>query len=259
MEVNQLIRCYYGSDIMQICVLASGSEGNVTYIATKTHKILIDLGMNVKYVTEKLGELNVSPNEIDTILISHVHDDHIKALGQFIKKYDPQVYLSSIMLDELPMDSSIRNYSNIVIYNDDFYIDDVKIELIKTSHDTKDSRGFIVTSENSSVVYLTDTGYLNQKYFNKLKDKNLYLFESNHDIEMLINGAYPKWLKDRVVGPYGHLSNKDASIYLTKLIGNDTKKIVLMHLSKHNNTEELALNTIREIFLEYNVDLLKYF
>lgn len=239
---------------MKVCVLASGSEGNVTYVETKKHKILLDLGMNVKYITTKLSELDISPNEIDTILISHVHDDHIKALNQFIKKYDANIYLTPVMVDELPSDSPIRQYSNLKLYDDDFYIDNIKIELIKTSHDTKDSRGFIITDNLKSVVYLTDTGYLNQKYFNLLKDKNIYLFESNHDIEMLINGKYPKWLKDRIVGPYGHLSNKDASIYLSKLIGIDTKKIILMHLSHQNNSEECAMNTIHEIFNEYNIN-----
>ena len=158
------------------------------------------------------------------------------------------------MFDELPLESPLRLYDNITIYDDTIYLDELKIDSIKTSHDTNDSRGFILTSNQSSLVYLTDTGYLNQKYFAKLKDKNLYLFESNHDIEMLINGKYPKWLKDRVVGPYGHLSNKDASLYLSKLIGNDTKEILLMHLSEHNNTEECAMTTINEIFKEYNID-----
>ena len=239
---------------MKVCVLASGSEGNSTYIETKKHKILIDLGMNLKYIKSKLEELEVTPNEIDTVLISHVHKDHVGCLDAFIKKYDPNVYLSKIMLSELSDDEILKNYENKIYFDNDFYIDNVKIELIKTSHDTHDSRGFIVTEDEKSVVYITDTGYLNQKFFNKLKDKNVYLFESNHDVEMLINGKYPKWLKDRVVGPYGHLSNKDASIYLTKLVGENTKKIVLMHLSKENNTPETALNTIKEIFEEYNVD-----
>ena len=239
---------------MRVCVLASGSSGNVTYVETDKHKILVDIGMNVRYITSKLEELGVSPNEIDTVLISHVHDDHIKALDGFIKKYDPTVYLSDIMLDELPSNASIRNYDNLEMLNDDFMIDDVKIELIKTSHDTKDSKGFIITNDDKSVVYITDTGYLNQKFFNKLKNKNIYLFESNHDIEMLINGPYPKWLKNRVGGPTGHLSNKDASIYLSKIIGEDTKKIVLMHLSEHNNTKEKALETINDTFMEYNID-----
>lgn len=238
---------------MKVCVLASGSEGNSTLIEAGSHKILIDLGMNMKYIKDRLLELDITPNEIDSVLISHVHTDHIGCLDSFIKKYDPRVYMSKEMYDEISTDNLIKKYENISYFDKDFYIDNIKIELIKTSHDTKDSRGFIITENNNSIVYITDTGYLNQKFFNKLKDKNIYLFESNHDVEMLINGKYPKWLKDRVVGPYGHLSNKDASIYLSKIIGEDTKKIVLMHLSKENNTPEVALNTINEIFEEYNV------
>ena len=239
---------------MKVCVLASGSEGNSTYIQVGSHKILLDLGMNLKYIKGKLEELELTPNEIDTVLISHVHKDHIGCLNSYLKKYDPKVYLSKLMYNELEEDSLLKSYNNIEFFDKDFYIDNIKVELIKTSHDTNDSRGFIITENDKSVVYITDTGYLNQKFFNKLKDKNIYLFESNHDVEMLINGKYPKWLKDRVVGPYGHLSNKDASIYLSKIIGNDTKKIVLMHLSKENNTPEIALNTIYEIFDEYNVE-----
>ena len=127
------------------------------------------------------------------------------------------------------------------------------IENIKTSHDTEDSRGFIITADKESVVYLTDTGYLNQKYFKKLINKEYYLFESNHDIHLLMNGPYPKWLRNRILSDYGHLSNKDASIYLSKLIGNKTKQIVLMHLSQKNNTEELALETIADTFKINNI------
>lgn len=239
---------------MRVCVLASGSEGNVTYIETNKHKVLIDLGTNLKYITNNLSELGVTPNEIDSIFISHIHDDHVKALSSFIKKYDPDLYMTEGMIEEFSDNSILKNYKDLKIFSDDFILDDMKVEIIKTSHDTKDSKGFIITSNDKSVVYITDTGYLNQKFFNKLRNKSVYLFESNHDIEMLINGPYPKWLKDRVGGPTGHLSNKDSSLYLSKIIGKDTKKIVLMHLSHHNNTEERALDTIRETFSEYNVD-----
>ncbi len=239
---------------MKVSVLASGSKGNVTYVETSNHKILLDLGTNVKYIKEKLLELEILIDDIDIILISHIHNDHINALTKFINKYRPKVYMTNKMIEELGSNHPIRNYSNLILFEDDIYLDKLKIVVIKTSHDTKDSKGYILKEDNKSIVYLTDTGYLNQKYFSKLKNCSVYLFESNHDVEMLINGKYPQWLKDRVIGPYGHLSNRDASIYLARLIGNNTKKIILMHLSEHNNTSKLALETIYSIFEEYNVN-----
>ena len=235
---------------MKTCVLASGSEGNVTYVETANHKILLDLGMTVKYIKEKLSELSVAIEDIDYVMITHVHDDHIKALKNFIKKYNPTICVSPKMFSELEV---LKDYEKILLYDESIYLDDVSFDIIKTSHDTSDSRGFVINSNGKSLVYLTDTGYINQKYFNKLINKNVYLFESNHDIEMLLHGPYPKWLKDRVMGPYGHLSNKDSSIYLAKLIGTNTKKIILMHLSHKNNTPDKALNSVHEIFNEYEV------
>lgn len=236
---------------MKACVLASGSEGNCTYIETKNHKILVDLGTNVKYIKEKLSELSICIEDIEYVIISHIHDDHTKALKTFISKYPATILITKKMLEELPI---LNDYENIIIYDDDIYFDGLKISVIKTSHDTSDSRSFIFTSEQKTVAYITDTGYLNQKYFNKLSNLNAYLFESNHDVEMLMNGPYPKWLKDRVIGPYGHLSNKDASIYLAKLIGPSTEKIILTHLSHKNNTEEIAMDTINSTFKEYNIE-----
>ncbi len=235
---------------MKTCVLASGSEGNVTYVETEHHKILLDLGTTVKYIKERLSELSVSLEDIDYILITHVHDDHVKALKNYIKKYNGTICVSPQMFSEL---ECLQYYNNILLYDEKIELDDVTIDIIKTSHDTSDSRSFILTSNKKSVVYLTDTGYINQKYFTKLNNKNVYLFESNHDIEMLLNGPYPKWLKDRVMGPYGHLSNKDSSVYLAKLIGKNTKKIILTHLSEKNNTEDIAMKTIKETFKEYDV------
>ena len=235
---------------MKACVLASGSEGNVTYVETKKHKILLDLGTNVKYIKDNLLDLNVNINDIDYVFITHVHDDHIKALKNFIKKYNPYICISPKMFSELDV---LKDYQKIILYGDNMVLDDFTIDIIKTSHDTSDSRSFVLRSNGRSLVYLTDTGYINQKYFKVLKNCNVYLFESNHDVEMLLNGPYPKWLKDRVIGVSGHLSNKDSSIYLAKLIGNETKKIVLMHLSQHNNTEEIALKTIKDTFMEYDI------
>lgn len=240
---------------MKIYVLASGSEGNATYIETENIKIIIDLGRNAKYIKTKLEEIGVLPEDIDYILISHTHKDHTSALKTFINKYKTCVLLSQEMFYDL---DDIKEYDNIIIYEDDIYLKDLKIKTIKSSHDAPDARNFIIEYHNHSIVYVTDTGYINRKYFEMLKNKEIYLFESNHDIEMLLNGPYPKWLKTRVVGSYGHLSNKDSAFYLSKLIGENTKQIVLMHLSHINNTEELALTTLEETLKEYAIPFKNY-
>lgn len=235
---------------MKVCVLASGSEGNSTFVSTDKCKILIDIGKNVKYITEKLKEIDERPEDIDAIVISHTHNDHVAALERFVKKYQPKVYLTQKMFFDL---KNLETYENIIIYEDTIYFDTLKIISIKTSHDVSDSRNFVLEESNLSMVYLTDTGYLNRKYFDLLKNRDYYLFESNHDVAMLMNGPYPKWLKTRVLGTSGHLSNKDASFYLSKLVGPNTKRIILMHLSHKNNTEEKALDMIYSTFKEYNI------
>lgn len=235
---------------MKICVLASGSKGNSTYIETANHKILIDIGKNKKYIVNKLAEIGVDPSDIDYILISHLHDDHISALSTFINKYHPTVCLSNPMFMEL---KNINDYDNILIYEDEIILNGTTIKAIKSSHDSVDSRNFIIEEGGKSAVYITDTGYVNNKYFNYLKNKNVYLFESNHDIEMLTHGPYPKWLKTRVLGDEGHLSNQAASFYLAKLVGENTKKIILMHLSEVNNSEEKTMEMITKTFKDYEV------
>ena len=236
---------------MRVVVLASGSEGNSTYIETEEIKLLIDTGRNAKYIKEHLNSIGVDPEEINYILISHTHKDHTSALKTFTNKYKTTILLSQAMFYDL---EEIKEYENIIIYDDDIYLKDLKITTIKSSHDAPDARNFILENKGKSVVYVTDTGYINRKYFNRLKDKEIYLFESNHDIEMLLNGPYPKWLKTRVVGSYGHLSNKDSAFYLSKLIGPHTEKVILMHLSHINNTEEKALTMLNDTLKEYEID-----
>ena len=234
---------------MRAYVLASGSEGNATYIETTNHKILLDAGRNTKFLTNQLAKLGIDIHDIDLIFISHGHKDHTESLPVLLKHIHPTVYVGENMLEEVP---SIKYYENLVFYEDNvIQFDDFNVELINTSHDAADSHGFIFTIEGKKLVQITDTGYLNLKYLNKLRDADYYIFESNHDVEMIINGPYPDYLKARIVGPKGHLSNKEASIYLAKMVDLNTKKVVLAHLSRHNNTEEKALETVQEIFKEY--------
>ena len=236
---------------MLVSVLASGSKGNSTLVKTDKVNLLIDAGTTAKYINEKLNSLNLSIKDINYILITHTHADHTSAIKTIINKAKPTIILSELMYQDLDY---LKEYENILFLQDNLLLDDLIIDNIKTSHDAPDSRGYIITSNGSSLVQITDTGYLNQKYFEKLKNKNLYIMESNHNIEMLMHGRYPKWLKNRVASDEGHLSNESSAFYLSKLVGNDTKKIILAHLSHENNTPEIALSTIIKEFEEKNID-----
>ncbi len=226
---------------MLVSVLTSGSKGNSTLIKTKNKNILIDAGTTIKYINDSLKKHETKLSDINYIFITHTHTDHVSALLSIIKKYNPCIVLTDKMLNDLPY---LNEYNNLKIISEDFEIENIKIEVIKTSHDTSDSRGYIITEESSSVVLITDTGYINQKYFEKIKNKNLYIFESNYDTELLMNGRYPKWLQKRVNSDEGHLSNEMSAFYLSKIIGENTKKIILAHLSEENNSEELALEAV---------------
>lgn len=223
---------------MRVSVLSSGSKGNTTYIETDNAKILIDIGNTSKYVKEKLEDFGVKPEELDGILITHTHIDHVKGLKVFENKYKVPVYITDIMYKQLDY------LDSYVPLSDEFDINDIHITSIKTSHDTEDSRGYVISNNSSSIVYITDTGYINKKYFDILSNRNLYIMESNHDVEMLSNGRYPFQLRQRILSDKGHLSNYDSSKYLSTFIGNNTKCIMLAHLSEENNTEELAYNTL---------------
>lgn len=236
---------------MKACVLASGSKGNVTYIETKNHHILLDMGKNVKYITDSLKQIGVDPKSIDVVLISHLHSDHTSALKTFIKKYKPLVCMPEEMFLEI---DDLSEYEHIKIYDDVLEFDELRIYAIKSSHDAVGSRNFIFESENQSIVQITDTGYIKSKYFKLLKNRDVYFIESNHDVEMLTHGPYPDWLKRRVLSDEGHLSNQATGFYLSKLIGNKTKKILLMHLSEVNNDSLIALKTVNDTLKEYKVE-----
>ena len=237
---------------MKVCVLSSGSKGNSCLIMTDKTKILIDLGTTSSYVESSLKGMKINPSEIKAILITHTHSDHIKGLKVFVKKYNPVIYVTEEIL--MLLREEIGEFKYKLYQDKTALIDDLEINVVKISHDAPEAIGFKIRHNDKSMVYITDTGFINSKHFKMLKNSNLYILESNHDIKMLMDGPYPYYLKQRVRSDKGHLSNKQSSDYLCEFIGDETKKIVFAHISEHNNSEEKVLETFRETIKKNNID-----
>lgn len=253
--VNIVVSAHGHCTNMKVSVLASGSKGNSTYIETEKTKCLLDIGPTTSYIETKLQELKIDPKEIKSLIITHTHIDHIGGLPVFLKRYNPKVYLTEIMHKELKNLKHPIVLTNYEYIKETFQIEDITITPIKLSHDTEDANGYIFDNKQKSLVYITDTGYIHIKNHEKLKNKNLYIMESNHDIEMLMNGHYPYHIKQRILGDRGHLSNKDSAYYLSKFIGENTKTIILAHLSEENNTQDLALQTAKKALTQQNQEI----
>ena len=235
---------------MKIKILASGSKGNSTLVRTDKLNILIDDGVTYQYLCSELDSIGLTPKDLDYILITHTHSDHIKGLASLVKKTNIKVYILEEMEEEI---KRIVPSENINYYTNPLDLEGLKIELIRISHDV-DGVGFIMEYNNKNFVYITDTGYINKKYFPLMKNKDLYIIESNHDEEMLMEGPYPYILKQRVISDHGHLSNNTTASYLKEIVGDRTKKIVLAHISENNNTPSLALDTVDSILKENGIE-----
>ncbi len=238
---------------MKLKVLASGSKGNSSLIICDDTKILIDIGLSYSRIKSHLEINNIKIEEITALLITHSHSDHIKGLKTFLKETSIKVYIPEEMYDEL---KEVLPKERCIFINDCFNINNVNIELIHTSHDTDFSVGYIFEYKNRTLVHVTDTGYINRKYLKKMEDKNVYLIESNHDETMLMDGPYPRFLKERVISDRGHLSNKTTAGYLKKITTENTNCVILAHISEKNNTKDLAYQESKEVLKDKNIRLL---
>ena len=236
---------------MIVKVLSSGSKGNSTYIESNGTKILLDVGIPFHSIDKALEEINKSVYELDGVVISHEHHDHLGGIQSLSKKVPVPIFIRKDLEKEV---KKLVRDDLVNIVEDSIEIGNLSIKLFNNSHDVPNS-GYIVEDGTSSLVYITDTGYINRKNIEITKNKNVYIIESNHDEEMLMNGSYPYMLKQRVLSDTGHLSNKSATSYLKKVIGDNTKYIILAHISENNNTYELAYeNACNELDGIFNKD-----
>lgn len=231
--------------MLNLISLFSSSKGNCTYAYSDSTKILIDIGVSTKRLVEALNSLEVNPEEIQGILITHEHSDHIKGIKVFSKKYNVPVFASKktwASLVSLEINSSLKNEFEPSVK---FSIGDIDILPFSIPHDAIDPCGFNLINGNEKVTVATDIGHINQTLLNSFENSKTILLESNHDVNMLRAGKYPYLLKQRIIGNYGHLSNLTSAETVEYLIKKGTKKFILAHLSEDNNIPSLALETVK--------------
>lgn len=228
--------------------LYSGSSGNCLFVETQNTKILIDAGVSLKKIEKGLESINVEPSDLNAVIVTHEHTDHIQSLGNLSKKFDLPVFATSGTFDAMPKQTekiSETNKKNINI-NEKFSVGDIEILPFQIPHDAADPCGFTLFSDNKKISIATDVGHMTNDILKHIDGSEFILLESNYDTNVLKYTKYPFKLKERIAGPTGHLSNKIAGQTINYLINSGLKNAMLGHLSKESNFPELAYQTVMD-------------
>lgn len=233
---------------MDFCSIASGSSGNCIFVGTDETSVLIDAGISGKRVVAGLASIDRKPEELDAIFVTHEHSDHIKGLGVLARKYGIPVYSTKGTKEAMLGGKMLGKVDESLFYelhaDEQLSIGDLCVEPFRVSHDAAEPVAYRFYHEDKSVAVATDLGYYDEYIIEHLKNLDAVLIESNHDINMLQVGAYPYYLKQRILGRRGHLSNENAGRLLGEILNDKMKAVMLGHLSKENNYEALAMATV---------------
>ena len=242
--------------MLNFCSLYSGSSGNCLFVENNSTKILVDCGVSGKKVCEGLESIDKKIEDIDAIIVTHEHSDHVQSLGLISKKYNIPVYANTETWQAMPTQSQKIQENNKKTFNNDndFEIGNLLIHPFSTPHDAANPCGFNIYSGKRKISIATDLGHMDNVILENLKGSSFILLESNYDPEILKVSKYPYILKQRIAGPNGHLSNSTAGKTIGCLIQNDLKTVMLGHLSKENNFPELAYQTVVEELIGQNID-----
>lgn len=237
---------------MRFSVLASGSTGNAIYVGTDRTSVLIDVGITGKQADASLKEIGVNPTEIKAILVTHEHVDHIKGIGVFARKYGIPIFANQKTWSALDGQiGTIKPEQQLCFeIGEKKELEDLGIESFGISHDAVEPMGFCFYHGQKKLSVATDLGYVSSKIKETIRGADAYVFESNHDVEMLRMSHYPWSIKRRILSDVGHLSNETAGEALTDLLQGQAERVYLAHLSKENNMMELAQLTVKSILEE---------
>lgn len=234
--------------MLKFCSLYSGSTGNSLLIKNDNTCILVDAGVSGAKIIQALNSLNIDICQINAILVTHEHSDHIKSVGTLSKKYNIPVFANTETWQAMPVEEEKvpLDCKNTFIIGNKFSIGSLEIMPFSIPHDAANPCGFNIFGSNKKISIATDVGHITSSIFTNLQNSSFVLLESNYDPEILKYSSYPYQLKRRIAGPNGHLPNKEAGYTISKLIETGLKSVMLGHLSKENNFPELAQKTVIE-------------
>jgi phosphoribosyl 1,2-cyclic phosphodiesterase len=231
---------------VRVCLLASGSKGNSIYLETGKSRILIDAGLSASELLRRLGSVGIDGSELDAILISHEHTDHVRGAGTLARKLKKPILVSH---QTCKAGSSIFGKVEVIEFESgsNFVFNDIRIDPFPITHDAADPVGFVIESDEGRFGIATDLGIATRLVKEKLKGCRVVVLESNHDEEMLLNGPYPWYLKQRIKSRHGHLSNRESAELLDEIIHPGLNAVFLAHLSEVNNDPTVALDVAKSL------------
>lgn len=234
---------------MNLCSICSGSSGNCIYVGDTGTHIMVDAGVSGKKMESGMNEIDLSLKDMDGILITHEHSDHVKGLGVVARKYGIPIYATAgtigAIQDMKQLGQIPKELFHEIKADRDFKINDILVRPFEISHDAAEPVGYRFEKGEKSIGIATDLGEYSDYTIDKLRGLDVLLLEANHDVHMLQVGAYPYYLKQRILGKRGHLSNETSGQLLSRILHDGLKAVLLGHLSKENNYEELAYETVR--------------
>jgi len=247
------------SDSFEFCSLGSGSSGNSYYIGNGNEGFLIDAGINAQQLKRTLQSIGIQIENLQGVIITHDHIDHIRALNAMTRIYNTPVFANfgtwRGILNNRFAGNVVNSCHKLIETNQSFDIAGFTIEAFSVSHDAQEPVGYYITKGNKALTLATDVGVIGESAANFLRKANVIVLESNYDFEMLVNGKYTKILKDRIISDRGHLDNQDTATFIADNYSDRMSHIFLCHLSEENNTPEIALQCIQQALQDKNVRL----
>jgi len=244
---------------MRLCSIASGSSGNCIYVGSEATHLLVDVGISGKRTESGLNGLGLTGRDIDGILITHEHADHISGLGVMARKYGIPIYATRGTIRAIKGISGVGEIDDALFQevkeDEKLTIKDLTIHPMKVSHDAAQPVAYRIAYGKQKVAICTDLGHFTDYTVDCLRGMDALLLEANHDVNMLQVGRYPYILKQRILSDKGHLSNENCGRLLCRLLHDNLKSVTLGHLSAENNLAELAYEAVR---LEIMMDECEY-